>query len=220
MIYTKHMIKGQDYDWQSSTTLETKTFTCSTCSAPVTSNDGYRGWILNDHTQKSERIYICHNCGKSNCFDSNGVQSPPLYKIKEDFPPHIEKLSPEFVLTFNQARSAEQLGLDKITGPGFRRALEFLIKDFLVSQIAEGPDAEKQIEAIRSKNLSQCIDDIDYKKIKVTAKAATYLGNDATHYTKKWPDKDIQDLKRFIHLVVYWVETELSTNEMQEDMGV
>lgn len=46
----------------------------------------------------------------------------------------INSISPQFVLIYNQAYYAEQTNLDQICGVGYRKALEFLIKDYLISK--------------------------------------------------------------------------------------
>ena len=40
-----------------------------------------------------------------------------------------------------------------------------------------------------------------------------WLGNDQTHYTQRFENKDISDLKNFIDATVYWVSMELITEE-------
>ena len=57
-----------------------------------------------------------------------GVQ--PNNPTRRDFSEEIEKISPAFVNIYNQAYAAEQLQLDEISGVGYRKALEFLIKDY------------------------------------------------------------------------------------------
>ena len=70
----------------------------------------------------------------------------------------ILELSPTFCEIYNQSYSAEQLGLDQISGVGYRKALEFLIKDYLISL---NPENE---ETIKKKSLGNCIDqDIKYE---------------------------------------------------------
>jgi hypothetical protein len=45
-----------------------------------------------------------------------------------------------------------------------------------------------------------------------------WLGNDETHYVRKWENKDINDLKRLIAMTVAWVEIELFTVQLEKDM--
>lgn len=50
------------------------------------------------------------------------------------------------------------------------------------------------------------------------ASRAVWLGNDETHYTRKWEDKDINDLKSIIELTLHWIESEIRTQKLLEDM--
>ena len=114
---------------------------------------------------------------------------------------------------FNQASAAEELGLKEIGGMGYRKALEFLIKDFL---IAEKPGSRDDIE--RSL-LGTCIGrHVEDERLKLCASRAVWLGNDETHYCRKWEDKDIGDLKTLIKLSANWMESVLLTKKYAADM--
>lgn len=131
----------------------------------------------------------------------------------EKFSNEISEISPSFVQIYNQAFHAEQIPLPEIAGVGFRKALEFLIKDYLISLYPEKKDN------IKSKFLGQCIaDDIKNEKIKTISQRASWLGNDETHYVRMWVDKDLQDLKNLIKLNVSWIEMEVITNRLEKDM--
>lgn len=118
-----------------------------------------------------------------------------------------------FVSIYKEAYSAEQQGLLQICGVGYRKALEFLIKDYLIE--AKPEDREK----ILKKALGNCInEDIEDNNIKEVAKRATWLGNDETHYVREWGDKDLKDLKNVIDLVVYWIEYMIRTKQLVIDM--
>lgn len=140
--------------------------------------------------------------------------APKKYSEKT-FPDNIKDISPNFEQIYNQALSAEMSGLDQICGAGYRKALEFLIKDYLIKQT---DDAGKQ-EEIKQEQLGSCIKNrIGDKKIKEVAKRAVWLGNDETHYSRKWDKKDLQDLKNLIDLTIHWVEAEALTAQLLEDM--
>jgi hypothetical protein len=127
----------------------------------------------------------------------------------------IEKVSPDFCSIYRQADKAEKLQLDLVAGPGYRKALEFLIKDYL---LATYPDADVQ-GLIRILQLGPCIENyVKNDKLKQTAKRAAWLGNDETHFVRKWEDKDITDLKDFINLAVHWIEDEAIYLKMLAEM--
>jgi hypothetical protein len=130
-----------------------------------------------------------------------------------NFPEEIASVSPSFIKIYNQAHFAEQHNLTEITGVGYRKALEYLIKDFLIWKT---PDTSA---AIKGKFLGSCIkEDIKDSNIRKVAERAAWLGNDETHYVRVWEDKDIQDLKKLIQLTVYWVSAELLTDSYEKDM--
>lgn len=122
------------------------------------------------------------------------------------FSPQVSELSEKFVDIYNQAFAAETYGLNEIAGMGYRKALEFLIKDYLIHV---EPD---QSDAIKRAPLSQCISTrVQNENIKAVASRSAWLGNDFTHYVPKFEDKDISDMKNFIDAVAYWISMELIT---------
>lgn len=139
--------------------------------------------------------------------------SLPKFNQPRCFSDSISEMSPEFISIYNQALDAESKGLDKITGVGFRKALEFLIKDYLIKN---NPERE---EDIKIKSLGNCIqDDVKDKNIKSVSKRAVWLGNDETHYIRKWDGKDVNDLKMLIDLTLYWIDSEELTLKLEQDM--
>jgi hypothetical protein len=133
-------------------------------------------------------------------------------------PDLVAAVSPNFVRTYNQALAAEVHSLEQLAGIGLRKALEFLIKDFAIREYPG--DAEQ----IKSKPLSACISEyLDDSNVKRCATRATWLGNDETHYVRKWEDKDIEDLKILIRLTLNWLDnvllTEKYSNEMPDKPG-
>lgn len=117
-----------------------------------------------------------------------------------DFDNSIIGLSPEFVSIYNQSLEAESnqatIGL---AGLGYRKSIEFLIKDYLIKE--EHNDSA----TIKEMKLANCIDKLD-KHLQVIARAATWLGNDETHYFRKHEDYNINDLKDFILCLVKEIE--------------
>jgi hypothetical protein len=128
----------------------------------------------------------------------------------------ITKLSPDFCAIYKQAHQAEQYRLDLVAGPGYRKALEFLIKDYIISGFTEKDEALAAKKAIVEKTqLGTCIaTHIKSEQIKEIAKRAAWLGNDETHYVRKWEDKDLEDLKKLIRLTLHWIEIETLTGEV------
>jgi uncharacterized protein DUF4145 len=137
----------------------------------------------------------------------------PVTPTPPALPKNVAALSPLFTKIFGQAHTAEQTGLDEIAGVGFRKALEFLVKDYAISR------EKAKEEEIKAMLLSQCISTfVKDERIREVTKRAAWLGNDETHYVRKWGDKDLKDLKALIHLAVNWIDMELTTQEMLRDM--
>lgn len=133
----------------------------------------------------------------------------------QKFQKSVISISPKFGEIYNEAYVAEVNELKEICGPGYRRALEFLIKDYLI-HLAECNDPE--IEKIKKSFLGDCIRQIDDENVKLVAKRASWLGNDETHYTRKWEDHDIQDLKNLIELTVSCIAAAELTKQYVEEM--
>lgn len=127
----------------------------------------------------------------------------------------INIISTSFVKIYNEAYFAEQQKLEQICGVGYRKALEFLIKDYLISI---NPKKE-ETNNIKKLFIGQCIKKyITDPKITIAASRAVWLGNDETHYIRKWEGKDLNDLKKLIDLTIHWIEMEELTKEIVEDM--
>lgn len=145
------------------------------------------------------------------------IVSPNYIPARKQFSEIIKRVSSEFSEIYNQAYYAEQVLLNQICGVGYRKSLEFLIKDYLLSGINE--EDTKNRERIKKKMLGNCIaEDISNEKIKAVAQRAAWLGNDETHYVRKWTNKDVSHLKGLIELTVSWIESEVETQELLDDM--
>jgi hypothetical protein len=133
----------------------------------------------------------------------------------------ISKVSPDFCSIYEEAYKAEQYGLLLVAGPGYRKALEFLIKDYIIGRLTETDAAKLAVEKAKVEKtlLGTCVKDyVQSEQIKEIAKRAAWLGNDETHYVRKWEDKDLKDLKKLITLTLHWIEVETLTLEVIADM--
>lgn len=121
------------------------------------------------------------------------------------FSDEVSKLSANFVLVYNQAEYAEAHGLSEICGMGYRRALEYLIDDYIrkikpTETIDSSLGLDKKIKSY-----------IDNQKIKTLAQKSAWLGNDATHIVNKHPDRNIiYDMKKFIRAMVSMIDAEFA----------
>lgn len=125
----------------------------------------------------------------------------------------VADISPQYAEIYKQAIQAEAYGLGQIAGVGFRKSLEYLIKDYCTLQ---HPDKE---DDIKKRPVAQVIEAfVTNENIKQCAKRAIWLGNDETHYVRKWVEKDINDLKLLLQITVNWIQQEVITKKLLEEM--
>jgi hypothetical protein len=123
----------------------------------------------------------------------------------------VEMVSPIGKQIYVQALKAEHEQLDHIAGIGYRKALEFFVKDF---SIVTNPDDEGKIIKMSLKQvIEKYIKDED---LKTFALASAYIGNDEGHYYRNNPDKDFTDLKNYLHGVIHYMEMKLNFLDAQE----
>lgn len=185
--------------------------------------------IFNTHQQKEflEVLYLCPNtkCNKffiayykynpgTNTVSRFPQRFEPVKPIYDKFPDVISKISPKFITIYKEAQEAKERGLLNIAGPGYRKAFEYLIKDYAKNK--SEPEKYEEIEKMFSGNVVN--DYIDHSKIQAVSKRTLWLGNDETHYLKIWKDKDLDDLTKLIKLTIDWIEIENLTDTTVEDM--
>ena len=173
-------------------------------------------------------LFECPSCGKGflghyKSIDKTEVYQENLYNLlnlidvfpkipqKKEFNNSLENLSSNFCKIYNEALFAEIYNLNEIAGMGYRKALEFLIKDYCIYRHPENK------EKIKKQLLGQVISEfIDSPKILNLSKISTWIGNDETHYIREFKDKDINDLKKFIDATVAFITYELISDEADQ----
>lgn len=235
MNLTIHDFEGR----QKNSNIDHAPDTCPICHHAISPNIIYGYYRPNEwhHDDGLQVLYRCPrlNCQKlfisnygttnSNCDNFSFKSSVPLKIQEKQFSNTIKKISPNFCSIYNQAFSAESEGLSEVCGSGYRKSLEFLIKDYLISLLPKAeseedkPKIQEREEQIKKKWLGDCItEDITNINIKNVAQRAAWLGNDEAHYLRKWENKDLSDLKKLIELTVHWLEMEALTAEAINDM--
>lgn len=131
----------------------------------------------------------------------------PMTPNYERFSDEITELSPIFVQTYEQAQYAESSGLNQICGIGYRKALEYLVKDYLCHK---SPTLE---DAIKTELLGNSLRRIEDSRIQALARRATWIGNDETHYVRKHEDLNVGDMKTFIKAMVHFIESDLALEQ-------
>lgn len=143
---------------------------------------------------------INHNTSNSSLSRGIFIRFLDGTPISPHWPETIRNLKSKFIETYMQALQAEHLGLDEISGMGFRKSIEYLVKDYL---ILKNSSLEGKIEdTLLAKAISENFSSPQEADLKDLLMRATWLGNDMTHYLKYHENFDIGDLKELIKLVV------------------
>lgn len=128
------------------------------------------------------------------------------------FSEEIDQISPRFSKYFKEAEIIYSQGLLNSSGPIYRKALEYLIKDYA---IINNPRKKGEI---KNEELFQSINKyISNEEIKGCAHKVRILGNLDVHYQeldKEPTEKDIEILREFIYLTIYWFEQTLKTKRL------
>jgi hypothetical protein len=176
------------------------------------------------------RLQVVFRCPRQDCqvmffaFYNNQYERPPhnwffnrfgLIKSVEkvEFPETISVISERFTRIYEQAEMADANGLDEISGPGYGKALEVLIKDYLIYLYPEQSDEIK-----KQLRLALLIDQIGDGDIQIVADRASWLRNDEIHYEKKWKEEDVHTLKDLIELTVSHIKRAEMTKKYKEKM--
>jgi len=184
---------------------------------PICHHYGETKSIKIEEVNEGTQVQVVFQCAYSNCnsffigyYGPKGegtiISLKPIKPNPTPFPESIAILSPTFIKVFLEAEEAFQLGLGQISGPGYRKAFEFLVKDYAKSLF---PDKVAQIEkAFSATVVSEYITD---PRIQSVAKRTLWLANDEAHYLRKWETHDIEDLKTLIRLAVNWIDIDQLT---------
>lgn len=191
---------------------------------PICHHHGEIGTRMVQQTGEDKNVEVVYQCAFHGCktffIGYYGPHPQPDLKALKpqrpeipEFSDSIKALSSGFVEIFGQAEEARYQGLSQIAGSGYRKAFEFLIKDYAKSK---AKDRSEEIEAMfAGKVVSEFVQD---PRIEAVAKRALWLGNDETHYLKKWEAHDINDLITLIKLATNWIEIESLSASYQADM--
>ena len=144
------------------------------------------------------------------CPDFEFTDSWPTFPEPQSHDSAVEKLSPNYIKIYAQACRAEADNLTEICGMGYRKALEFLVKDYAIYRV---PDDEETIKALP---LAKCIDKyIDNSRIKSLTQRSAWLGNDETHYVRSHQDRSYLDIKKFLHAIETFISADLAVDDAE-----
>jgi hypothetical protein len=171
---------------------------------------------------KCNKIFVVtHIKGKSNYIferNLNGLPKGPIWpepilnlKNGQTIGTNNEEVS-KFIKTYLQSLEAESNGLDEIAGMGYRKAIEFLVKDWAIQTYPTEKDK------ILGQWLSANINEFFSGDLKEILERATWLGNDQTHYNKLFEEFNIDDLKELIDLIMVELDREFKKRHYIENI--
>jgi len=145
---------------------------------------------------------------------ANVISNKKMKNAEKTFSNEIEKYSKNFILIYNQALKAEVNSLTEICGLGYRKAFEFLIKDYLIKK-----NKKEEHKKIKEMLIAPCINTyVTDDQIKLLSHRVLWLGNDHAHYTKRWKGKTLEDLKKLIDLTIQWIKIKDELDRVHKSM--
>lgn len=175
---------------------------CPQCGVVVHFEEAaYYQWENTEGSLRNAVLLLCPHCRHIICVEFNEVGPTGIYPQRRTFPmeEEIREAYPRFAKIYQQSLVAEALGLDELAGMGMRKSIEALIKQF-ASELT--PDKKEKIER---ETLKQVIDQIQIQDIHLLGLVNAYLGNDFTHLVPKNPGYTLEDLKKFIEVLQYYI---------------
>jgi len=185
-------------------------------------------------TKYLQRIFRCPNneCGmvfialyeiyfyeRSNSYVYSFKKLEPTRPYEPSISKIIRDKFPAFYKIYKEANAVDALGLLEVSGMVFRKSLEFLVKEFAKDGLGNLDNKKEMLNEIDRMSLASCIKKyITDPNTKSMAERTAWLGNDETHYLRKWPEKDINDLKVLLKLTINSIENQLLINKYQEEM--
>lgn len=168
-------------------------------------------------------LFTCALCSSTTVhfsaiwYEQNLDFSSSAHHTLRTFPPKKEKLEtisidlqkqfPDFFAIYSQSNKAEKEGLDQIAGMGYRKALEFLVTDYLLAYPVNGVEEDWLKDPNTS--LGNKILKIESTRIKNLARAISFIGNDETHYSRRHPEHDVESMKAFIRVLLSEIQNEI-----------
>lgn len=161
--------------------------------------------------KKDEATYIIERT--LNGLPKGPIWPEPILNLKDGKTIETSKvLESKFIKTYLQSLESEANGHDEISGMGYRKAIEYLVKDWAI----QTHPTEK--EKILGKWLSAVIQDYFTGDLKDILERATWLGNDQTHYNKLFDEYNISHLKEIISLIMVELDREFKKRHYIENI--
>ncbi|MSA02943.1 DUF4145 domain-containing protein [Lactonifactor sp. BIOML-A3] len=115
----------------------------------------------------------------------------------------LSNISERFINMYNQSLQAEFVENIELAAIGYRSALEILVKDFAVIELNKTHD-----EVVKKSLCSAIGEYLAQPELVQTADVIRILGNDYTHYQRKYPEHDFTLLKGYMEIFIKQIEVQ------------
>ena len=172
--------------------------------------------------QLCERLFFLHKATmyeykQNKLIATNDIEYIfPYSNAEKVFSATINQISNSFETLYNQASIVENIGLTDISGLAYRRAFEFLLRDFVCFLYPEKAEAIKSDNNFSNVVKNRLPNDPIYEDIKELSLRAWWIGSDYAHYDKKYESVDIDDLKQIIDILTALIELIIKTNKYKQ----
>lgn len=115
----------------------------------------------------------------------------------------LSNISERFIQMYNQALNAEFNGSLDLAAIGYRSSLEILVKDYAISELGVSED-----EAAKKSLCDSIGTYLKQEELVKTADVVRILGNDYTHFKRKYPEFDFTLLKYYMDIFIKQIEAQ------------
>jgi hypothetical protein len=120
----------------------------------------------------------------------------------------LAKISPDFLKAFDEAEAASANGFEDLSGAGLRRALEFLVTDYVrAKHPTEVPDPNTAVGNLIKHHFK-------VPEIQMLAEEALKAGHDYVH-TQRRTKRTLAEFRTLVLLISRFIEMQESEDEMQ-----
>lgn len=138
----------------------------------------------------------------------------PYTPKKPDVPESVAAISERFVKVYTEAESAHSHHLDEVAGGGYRKALEVLVKDFLIVR------GIKDEATVIEMSLHDAVKALPSEVATNLAYFTKVLGNDETHFYRELSGKSIEELRGYLDATVTTLKLYLIHEAGVEEFGL
>jgi len=113
----------------------------------------------------------------------------------------LSKISERFIDMYNQALTCENSNHIELAAIGYRSSLEYLIKDYAINELNEDKKTVGRMSLFDATSRF-----LDPESVK-SADVIRILGNDYTHFERKYPEYDFEILKAYMEIFIQQIRT-------------